>query len=125
MVDECTETPLIDMTPDVVRDQKLTFVTKDKEKSEEAFSYYVVESVKFHNSEKEANGRFRRFVTTRKGVNFTVWNDQFTLLQAVWIAYNMDTVAEANYAAGDKQARRDIRDALGLSEASGVLRVKR
>ncbi len=84
-----------------------------KAEQDAAFAELNLNGVTIHNTEHEADGRFRRFVTTPGGVFVTLSSD-FPFDHIVGMCEMLDQVAEANYAAGKCDAQRAMRDSLGL-----------
>lgn len=72
-----------------------------------------IDGIEIRNSQHEDDGRFRRFITTPGGVSVVVW-DNFPFDQIATLGVLLDSVAEANYAAGKREAQSVMRHALGL-----------
>lgn len=65
------------------------------------------------NSEHEADGSFRRFVTTPKGIEVTLLNTVPAEIIG-HLAEQFDFVADVNFEAGERKKLREVQDLLGI-----------
>jgi len=89
-------------------DEKTTKFLQDME-----FADLMAGDVKVHNTQREADGTFRRFIVTGGGVEVTL-NSDFPFEHIATLGKMLDEVAEANMNAGKEAALRTMRDALGV-----------
>lgn len=82
---------------------------------DEPFAEFEIGRHSGSNSEHEDDGNFRRFIHTHGGIEL-ILPGNYPFEWIGFLADQADNVAEANFEAGKRQAKAELRAALGLAD---------